>query len=149
MKYSTIVFDFGGTLGWLAKSKFLEIPQELCGLIASLYHRNYRLAIISNSHQYSDGLWVRNQLNKYGILQYFEVVVCSSVVGIEKPNPDIFLRVLNLMGVKPQNALMVGDSEKCDGGAVEVGMDYLKVKLDEKIWIEELENKIKTESNLL
>jgi FMN phosphatase YigB (HAD superfamily) len=38
-----------------------------------------------------------------------------------KPDPKIFLRACERLGVAPEEALMVGDSEEADGGAAAVG----------------------------
>ena len=142
-KYEAIVFDYGGTLGYLDKSKFLEVPQQIQGLIASLHHRKYLLGIISNSNQLSDSHWVRSRLQKYGILAYFEATLFVFKEDEIKPNPCVFRRMLDFLKVDASKALFVGDSERCDGGSKEVGMDFLHVKLDDAMWIAELEDKLK------
>ena len=138
-KYDAIIFDYGGTLGYLDKSKFLEVPPQIHGLIASLYHRQYLLGIISNSEQLSDAHWVRKRLQGYGILPYFEATMFVFKEEELKPNPDTFRRMLFYMKVDPSRALMVGDSERCDGGGRAIGMSFLHVKLDEGLWIQNLE----------
>lgn len=144
MKYESIIFDFGGTLGYLDKAKFLEVPPQLHGLIASLYHRGYRLGVISNSNQHSDSHWVRNRLQQYKILAYFDAVLCVYKEDEVKPCPDTFRRMLTFLGAEPAKALMVGDSVRCDGGCRNIGMDYLEVRLDEGLWIDALEQKLCT-----
>jgi hypothetical protein len=96
-------------------------------MIKSLYARSYRLAIISNTHRYQDGQWIRNELAKHGLLQYFEVVVSSATYAVHKPTLKIFEKALKFMQVDPRKVVMVGDSEHCDGAGRYLGMTYLKV----------------------
>lgn len=142
--YEAIIFDYGGTLGFLDKSKFLNVPHELHGLIPSLYHRGYRLAVISNTQQHSDSLWLRTKLQSYDLLRYFELILGVYKDEEVKPNPATFRRVTDFMQVDPKKCLMVGDSERCDGGAREIGMDYLQVCVDNGIWIGDLERKLRS-----
>lgn len=43
-------------------------------------------------------------------LQYFKEVIESAVVGVRKPNPDIFRLGVDALGLKPQEVIVVGDS---------------------------------------
>ncbi len=53
--------------------------------------------------------------------------VLSFEVGSAKPDAHIFEVALDLCGVKPDEALMVGDSEENDGGARLLGCDFALV----------------------
>jgi putative hydrolase of the HAD superfamily len=64
----------------------------------------YRLAIIS----YADGR-VEGLIEDAGIRDRFEFVMDSELEGVEKPNPEIFLRACRRMGVDPEESLYVGD----------------------------------------
>ena len=48
-------------------------------------------------------------LEKAGIAHFFDVIIDSYVVGVEKPDPAIFRIALDGMGVKPEHAIFVGD----------------------------------------
>lgn len=63
-----------------------------------------RLAVVSNS----DGR-VEEALAAAGILDRFELVLDSALVGVEKPDPAIFRAALGALGVAPGEALYVGD----------------------------------------
>ncbi len=43
-------------------------------------------------------------------LQYFQSVIESSVVGVRKPNPQIFRLGVEALGLEPQEVVVVGDS---------------------------------------
>jgi len=136
MKYEAIIFDYANTLAY---KQDLEMPHEIKKLIRDLYHKGYRLAIISNSDRYGDGMWLRSKLESENLSRYFEVVVSSAVIGIEKPNPSIFENVIRLMNIPSNRCVMIGDSIRCDiYGAERVGMDALHVDLDAKIWTDDL-----------
>ena len=68
-----------------------------------------RLGIVSNS----DGR-VEQALTAAGLREYFDVVIDSSLVGIEKPDPAIFRAALDALGVEPEEALYVGDLYEVD-----------------------------------
>jgi HAD superfamily hydrolase (TIGR01509 family) len=83
----------------------------------------YRLGVISNS----DGRAAEG-LAAAGILDRFEVVVDSQLVGFEKPDPRIFTTALERMGLGPEQALYVGDIYEVDVvGARRAGLDVILV----------------------
>ncbi len=52
----------------------------------------------------------QRRLSRAGLADFFEIVVTPEVSGKRKPEPDSFLFALNRFRVRPQQALMVGDS---------------------------------------
>ncbi len=67
-----------------------------------------RCAVASSSpHQ-----WVDTHLARLGLIQHFEKIVCSDDVpsGRTKPNPDLFLKAADELGVKPNEAIVFEDS---------------------------------------
>jgi putative hydrolase of the HAD superfamily len=64
----------------------------------------YRLAVISNADGRVEGL-----IEGAGIRDRFEFVMDSELEGVEKPDPEIFLRACQRMGVQPADSLYVGD----------------------------------------
>lgn len=77
--------------------------------LARLRRVGLKLGIVSNS----DGR-VEEALRAAGLLTYFDVVVDSSVAGVEKPDPAIFRAALDALGVGPAEALYVGDLYEVD-----------------------------------
>lgn len=72
--------------------------------LEALLHMGYRLAVISNA----DGR-VEDVLVRAGLRDYFEFVVDSELVGVEKPAPAIFLGACRRLGLPPEACLYVGD----------------------------------------
>jgi HAD superfamily hydrolase (TIGR01662 family) len=83
--------------------------------LSKLKSAGYYLAVISNS----DGT-VESQIQRAGLSEYLEFVIDSSLVGIEKPHPEIFEIALKRAGFKPQEAVYVGDTYPTDVGGAEL-----------------------------
>lgn len=80
----------------------------------------FRLGVVSNFYGNLEGL-----LGAEGFAGLFGVVADSGRVGAEKPDPAIFLHATGRLGVRPEEALMVGDSLQRDmRGAEALGMPH-------------------------
>jgi FMN phosphatase YigB (HAD superfamily) len=74
----------------------------------------YRLGVICNTGM-AGGRILRKVLERYGLLELFDVTVFSNEFGWSKPQPRIFWHTLSeLGGVTPGEALHVGDLEELD-----------------------------------
>jgi len=49
-------------------------------------------------------------LEYFGILKYIDRVVCGDDVSKGKPNPEIFLKCISMLGIPPGKAIVVGDT---------------------------------------
>ena len=99
---------------------------ETAPTLQELGERGYRLAVISNADGRVEGL-----IRDAGIRDFFEFVMDSAIEGVEKPDPEIFLRGCRRLGVEPAEALYVGDRYPVDVlGARAAGMEA--VLLDPK-----------------
>ncbi|MFA6316611.1 MAG: HAD family hydrolase [Elusimicrobiota bacterium] len=88
--------------------------------------RRYRLGIVSNFYGNLDAV-----LDAEGLLEYFDVLADSGVVGAEKPSPAIFLHAAKSLGVEAADCLMVGDSVRRDmRGAEGLGMPHALIASD-------------------
>lgn len=80
--------------------------------------QRFRLGVISNS----DGT-VQQAFEGLGLSQHFQAILDSTVVGHEKPSPEIFRAALAALDVAPQESLYVGDVYAIDYvGATRIGM---------------------------
>lgn len=83
---------------------------------------NYKLHIITNGFQEIQEKKLRNS----GIYPYFEHVIDSEMAGVKKPDPFIFNLALDKAKVRPESALMIGDSLEADIlGAKGAGLNAL------------------------
>ncbi len=81
----------------------------VAGTLALLQRRGVRMSVISNS----DGR-VRQQLEACGITPYLEAVFDSHIVGVEKPDPGIFLHAIGQLGLSAAECVYVGDFFSAD-----------------------------------
>ena len=92
-------------------------------MLEYLYKAGYTLGIISNSDK--DIYYLTSCLTKYNIIQYFKgAILVASMTGMkEKPSSVMFRKALDIDGVIPSNALMVGNKYTVDIiGAKRAGM---------------------------
>lgn len=90
-------------------------------VLGELKARGYLLGVISNS----DGR-VESYLDEADLTEYLSVIVDSRIVGIEKPDPQIFTVALERTGVLPAQAVYVGDLYSLDVvGARTAGLDAI------------------------
>lgn len=66
--------------------------------------RKYKIGIIANQ-----SLGTEQRLERYGLLQYIDLVVASAEEGVAKPDKKIFEIALEKSGCKAENAAMIGD----------------------------------------
>lgn len=75
----------------------------------------------------------RNRLSKSVIMNYVSCLVISDEIGVTKPNKEIFEYALNLMNVKADECLMIGDGIYSDVlGANNAGIDMCYLNKNNK-----------------
>ncbi len=80
-------------------------------VVLELHRRGYILGIISNLITSRE---VPDWLDEEGLTPYFKSVALSSVLGIRKPSPEIYLVAARQAGVPPEQCVYVGDNLKRD-----------------------------------
>jgi putative hydrolase of the HAD superfamily len=90
-------------------------------LLESLRERGLKLGLVSNAFDPPDLL--HRDLAQFGLAERLDVALFSSEVGRRKPDPEIFQRALDALGVAPPEALFVGDTLASDiAGAAALGL---------------------------
>jgi putative hydrolase of the HAD superfamily len=104
-----------------ARADAWEVYPEVSDTLAALRERGLRLGVVSNWDPRLPEL-----LDRLDLAGYFDAVVYSSAVGVEKPDRRIFLEALRRLGVEAGEALHVGDGRLEDvEGAMGAGMRSL------------------------
>ncbi|ADW22776.1 MULTISPECIES: HAD family hydrolase [Thermus] len=88
--------------------------------LQALKERGYALAVVSN--------WdatLPEILEVVGLRPYFQHLSVSALSGVAKPDPRLFQEALEALGVAPEEAVHVGDSEADWVGAKGVGVKPL------------------------
>ena len=98
-----------------------QLASTTHALLEVLRDRGLKLGLVSNAIDPPDLL--HRDLADFGVAERLDVAVFSSEVGRRKPDPAIFRRALDALGVAPENALMVGDKVAIDiAGGKALGM---------------------------
>ena len=94
----------------------------------------FKLGVVSNAMGN-----IQADAERYGLADYFDVIIDSHVVGVAKPDPRIFHIALERMRVDPGQALFAGDLYSIDMvGAQAAGIRGCKLIdiMDHYSWVE-------------
>jgi len=80
--------------------------------LEALVARGLKLGVISNFEP-----WLEEVLRLEGVLELFSALAISGVLGVAKPQPEIFHAALEKARVEPGAAIHVGDHPDVDGEA--------------------------------
>ena len=93
-------------LDYLEKSNYVAIDGVL-ELLNKIQAKKIPLAIASSSPR----IFIEAVIEKIQIEKYFQIVVSGEEVPESKPAPDVFLKAAELLGVQPENCLVIEDSK--------------------------------------
>ena len=79
----------------------------------------YRTAVATNRLD-----TMNRVLDVHGLTEDFDLVVCASDVPRPKPHPDPLLRVCDVFGLQPDQAIYIGDSKVDEMAAKAAGMPF-------------------------
>jgi len=109
----TTVYDSSG------QAVTARVIKGIFEVLEAIRKEEYRIGMIANG----DSAGIRSIIETTGLQDYFDVIVISEEVGTEKPYQRIFEVTLAKLGVKPENAVMVGNKIDADIlGANRAGM---------------------------
>lgn len=89
-------------------AEFVPDP-DVPAVLDALRTRGVVLGVVSN--------WegdLRQRLEAMGIAHYFDFIGDSAVLGVSKPNPEIYLIACRALGVAPGECLHIGDRPESD-----------------------------------
>jgi len=95
-----------------------RVTPETAPFLEWLLAEGYLLGVISNSIG-----TLEDQLIRLGLARYFQTILDSAIVGIQKPHSGIFKLALQRLAVDGSEAVFVGDTYATDvGGAQLAGL---------------------------
>jgi putative hydrolase of the HAD superfamily len=103
-------------------------------VFAELKNLGYRLGVISNS----DGS-IERSMNKLGFAPFFDCMIDSQVVGVEKPDPRIFEIALQQIDLSAEQCVYVGDNYDRDvigarrAGLVPILLDPFEIVAEQDV----------------
>lgn len=74
-------------------------------LLTYLKQSGYKLGLITNGY----GAFQTKNIEALGIMAYLDTILVSEIEGLRKPDPAIFHRALDRLGVQPSEAAYIGD----------------------------------------
>ena len=122
-----ICFDLGDTLvaeetvihNSCGQAITARVIEGVFDILETMRKDRYRIGMIANG----DSTGARNIINSTGLQDYFDAIIISEEVGIEKPDKRVFQVALDKLGVEAENAVMVGNRIDADiVGANRIGM---------------------------
>jgi putative hydrolase of the HAD superfamily len=78
-----------------------------------LKSRGIRLALLTNGA----GAAQRTKIARFGLTDLFDAILVEGEVGVGKPEERIYRRAIELLGVRPSDAWMIGDNLEWDVAA--------------------------------
>lgn len=94
-------------------SRYRDAPVEgsvlypdCLAILGALRDRGHRLAICTNKPE----ITALPVLKEMGLMPYFEIVLCGDRAEAKKPDRRHITQILDAMGARPDDAVMVGDS---------------------------------------
>lgn len=131
------------------KFALLRLFPETIPTLIYLKSQGYHLGVISN------GITIKQweKLIRLGLHHFFDEVITSEEVGVEKPDVKIFEQALSRMGCKAENSIMIGNKFSEDiKGAINSGMDAILVNSEltpqDKLFLDEKNIELKVLPNL-
>jgi HAD superfamily hydrolase (TIGR01509 family) len=91
--------------------------------VRSLAERGLRLAVVTNNSPHV----AESYLQAHGLYQYFEKAVHGRTddPGLMKPHPDVLRRALRDLGLRSENAVMIGDTDTDLRAAERAGVRFI------------------------
>lgn len=90
----------------LQRLKELNPNEKLQSVMSSLVDDGYKIAVCSNSIRKT----VLTVLSKLGLMEFMDYIISNEDVRNSKPHPEMYWKAISMMGVLPEETLIVEDS---------------------------------------
>jgi HAD superfamily hydrolase (TIGR01509 family) len=116
----------------------LKVDDRLVSIFKELRDKGYQLACCSNSVRRS----VLVMLSKIGIIEYMDLILSNEDIKNSKPHPEIYWKTMSMMGILPEETLIVEDSPHGLLAASRSRANVLRVNNPQDLTLEKLETKL-------
>ncbi len=99
-----------------------DLPKDVRQTLRTLRQRGYLLAIGSSSKN------TRLILKRLGLGNFFDAVADGTRISHSKPDPEVFLLAASMLGVSPENAVVIEDSESGIHAAIAGGFRVIGIR---------------------
>ncbi|CAM3508006.1 HAD family hydrolase [Cytobacillus oceanisediminis] len=104
----------------------LTLREGVQELIEKFAEQGLKLGVASSSGRE----WVLHYLKEFGIESHFQIIKTKEDVEKVKPDPALYIKALEEMGVKPEEAIAIEDSANGSIAAIMAGMHCAAVPND-------------------
>lgn len=139
-----------GFINDLKQSYTLEISVQKCNpvfqhqyALSKLKKGGLKLAVCSNSVRGS----VEEMMRLSGLTQYLNVMLSNQDVASPKPDPEIYLKAMDLLKLKPSECLILEDNEHGIQAAKASGAHLMQIGTPNDVRYDLIEAKIKDIEN--
>jgi beta-phosphoglucomutase len=135
-----------GFINDLKQEYTMEITYQRCKpvfyhqyALSKLQSEGYKLSVCSNS--------VRNSINvmmeKSSLKPYLEFFLSNQDVKEGKPNPEIYIKAIGMLGLKPEECLILEDNQNGINAALASGANLFRVTSVEDVTYKNIKSRIK------
>jgi len=107
--------------------------------LSRLKSEGYRLAVASNSIRNT----VQIMMEKSNLVNYLDFCLSSQDVTTGKPDPEVYTKAINRLGLSPKNCLVVEDNENGKIAARKSGAYLMEVSEVEEVTYENIMRNVK------
>lgn len=111
--------------------------------LSKLQSEGYNLAVCSNSIRQS----IQIMMEKAGLINYLDFFLSNQDVINGKPDPEIYIKAIQKLGLSPEECLIVEDNENGINAAIASGANLLKVENPDDVTYLNILNRIKEIEN--
>ena len=90
----------------IAQSDGISIGEGAREFLTLIQQRKIRSAVGSSTERAN----IKLAIQQHKLENFFESVIASEDVSVGKPNPEVFLKAANLLGLSPSSCLVIEDS---------------------------------------
>lgn len=105
------------------------LNKTLVDYIKTIPRPRYKMGMLSNVGRG----WINDFFSEHDLHELFDEVILSNEEGITKPNPLIFERAAERLGLFPDECVMIDDRTENCKGAEAVGMKAIEFKNNEQL----------------
>jgi HAD superfamily hydrolase (TIGR01509 family) len=105
-------------------SEYLS-PDPDCIPVLEMLKKDKILALISN---FDHPPYVYDTVTRTGLAEYFNTIIVSGDVGINKPDPEIYHLALRRTRLRPEEVVYIGDTGEDVEGSLSAGMTPILVQ---------------------
>ena len=90
-------------------TKYIKLYKGAKHLLQTLKEKGFKVYLLSNAQE----IFTMHELEKLGLIEYFDGIAISSKYGVKKPNLKFYKDAIKQMGVEG-DIMMVGNDYDCD-----------------------------------